>query len=367
MHQLTLALDLERFPRKPYCVDRNGEPLQIQTLARALTYRHLQCNPPHAAYWLVIDIDHPVISDPVSPVMAKIFNGDVPLPNFLVVNQETGTAHVFYALSRPVPRHDHDHIRAHRYLAAIEAALIREFGADAGYCNLVAKNPFHEHWRRIDLRPEPYTLHELEDYLDLKGPSKAEQLAAQIKEAEEQGERRNCRLFDRLRYHAYPLAKIYQEDATFEQWESYLDRAAHTLNDFRNPIDYMELKHIVRSVAKWTFYKYSGTLSPEAFSSLQAMRGRISAKSRAAAAEAKGSSISEQMKAVSHSRKVDDELVAVVHKLKAEGVKIAEISRRLGLSRPTIYAYLKKCQISNHSQTDPVRGADACALGSEEA
>lgn len=351
MHQLTLALDLERFPRKPYCVDRNGEPLQIQTLARALTYRHLQCNPPHAVYWLLIDIDNPVISDPVSPVMAKIFNGDVPLPNFLVVNQQSGTAHVYYALSRPVPRHDHDHIRAHRYLAAIEAALIREFGADAGYCNLVAKNPFHEHWRRIDLRSEPYTLHELEDYLDLKGPSKAEQRAAQLEEKSKQGEMRNCTLFDMLRFHAYPLAKMYQADATFEQWERYLDRAGDRLNrSFSNPLDYRELQHIVKSVAKWTYFKYTGTLSDEQFSSLQAWRGRISAKSRAAAAEEKGSSMSEQMK-----------------QLRAKRPSIGKPWEAMGISKSGYYKRkkqgtlgdVKKVDSTNHSQTDPVRGADA--------
>lgn len=298
MHQLTLALDLDRFPKKPYCVDRNGEPLQIQTLARALTYRHLQCNPPHAVYWLLIDIDNQVISDPVSPVMSKILNGDVPLPNFIVVNQQSGSAHVYYALSRPVPRHDHNQIKAHRYLAAIEAALIRELGADAGYCNLVAKNPFHDHWRRIDFRSEPYTLHELEDYLDLNGPSKSEQRAAQLEEASKQGEMRNCVTFDKLRFHAYPLVKMYREDgATFEQWESYLSRAADTLNDYRTPLDSRELKHIVRSVAKWTYFKYTGTLSDEQFSSLQSARGakggRISAKLRA---EKEGATYAENLR-----------------------------------------------------------------------
>jgi hypothetical protein len=343
MHQLTLALDLERFPRKPYCVDRNGEPLQIQTLAKALTYRHLQCNPPHAVYWVLIDIDDPVISDPVSPVMKKILDGGVPLPNFLVVNQQSGTAHIYYALARPVPRHDHNHIRAHRYVAAIEAALIRELGADAGYCNLVAKNPFHEHWRRIDLRSEPYTLHELEDYLNLKGPSKSEQREAQLEESRVKGEMRNCTLFDKLRFHAYPLAKTYQEDANFEQWERYLDRAADKLNsNLSNPLDYQELKHIIRSVARWTYYKYTGTLSHQQFSSLQAWRGRISAKARTAAAEAKGSSLSEQMKAVRRHAEIDKGRVAAAHKMKSEGVKVAEIARQLNLSRQTVYAYLKK-------------------------
>lgn len=325
MDQLTLALDLDRFPKKPYCVDFNGEPLKIQTLARALTYRHLQCNPPHAVYWLIIDIDNQVISDPVSPVMSKILNGDVPLPNFIVVNQESGSAHVYYALSRPVPRHDHGHIKAHRYLAAIEAALIRELGADAGYCNLVAKNPFHDHWRRIDFRSEPYTLHELEDYLDLSGPSKSEQRAAQLEEASKQGEMRNCVTFDKLRFHAYPLVKMYREDgATFEQWERYLSRAADTLNDYRTPLDSRELKHIVRSVAKWTYFKYTGTLSDEQFSRLQAERGakggRISAKSRSAAAEANGSSISEQMS-----------------QLRSKGVSDSEPWKALGISRATWY------------------------------
>jgi len=130
---------------------------------------------------------------------------------------------------------------------------------------------------------------------------------------------RNCTLFDMLRFHAYPLAKMYQADATFEQWERYLDRAGDRLNrSFSNPLDYRELK-------------YTGTLSDEQFSRLQAERGakggRISAKSRTAAAEAKGSSISEQMS-----------------QLRSKGVSDSEPWKALGISRATWYRRQKKSE-----------------------
>lgn len=296
MQQLNLfGFVPERLPRRPYCTNNLEHGVSIKPLARALTYKHLQMNPPHALCWIVVDIDAPVISDPISEQMKAIFDGKVPLPNYLAVNPANGHAHAYYALSRPVAKGDHASIKAMWYAASIEAALIKAFGADPCYAGLIAKNPVHQAWRRIDLRQEPYTLHELDDYLDLQGPDKSQQRAEAF--AEESSIRRNCQLFDRLRFHAYQHVKMYKADSSYDVWKRYLAAKADQYNDFMPALPQNEVKHLVQSVAKWTWTKYTGLLSDAQWSALQAHRGakggRISAKKRA---EAEGDAYVENLR-----------------------------------------------------------------------
>lgn len=91
-------------------------------------------------------------------------------------------------------------------------------------------------------------------------------------------------LFDRLRFHAYQHAMMYREDSDYITWKRYLTARATDFNgELGLPVN--ELKHLVQSVAKWTWTRYTGSLSDDAFSDLQAHRGakggRISAKVRA--------------------------------------------------------------------------------------
>jgi|SRR5450830_310084 len=280
MQQLDL-FSASRLPYRPFCANDLPGKLLMKELALALAYRHIQLNPPNAVHWIVIDIDSPVITDPISKQMKAILDGDVPTPNFLAVNPLNGRAHAYYALERAVAKGDHASMRAMRFVAAIESALIFALGGDPTYAGLIAKNPTHVDWRLIDLRSVPYTLHELEDGLDLSGPDKS----AQREEAKNAGcAGRNVMLFDRLRFHAYQHVRMYQEDSDYITWKRYLSaRAADFNDDLALPAN--EAKHLVQSVAKWTWTRYTGTLSNAAFSELQAYRGakggRISAKVRA--------------------------------------------------------------------------------------
>lgn len=286
MQQLDL-FGAERLPKKPWCTDDKSSGLDVYPLAKALAKRYLQFNPPHALYWIVLDVDAPIAlgdSEKPSEQMLAILDGQIPTPNFIVVNRENGHAHAFYALETAVAKGEHASQKALRYAAAIEAALIRGLGADACYTGLVAKNPCHEHWRLVNFRHEPYTLAELHDGLDLKGPSKSRMR----REAIGQGLGRNCELFDRLRYHAYKMVAMYREDATEAQWIRYIQGKAEDYNDFQIPLDAKEVRHVAKSVARWTWVHYSGQMSDAAFSKRQAVRGarggRISARSRESAA-----------------------------------------------------------------------------------
>ena len=79
-----------------------------------------------------------------------------------------------------------------KYAAAIENALRKKLGADAGYSGLICKNPNHLHWQITVWQPELYTLDWLADYLDLGVANDREILP-------DYGLGRNCTLFDKTR------------------------------------------------------------------------------------------------------------------------------------------------------------------------
>lgn len=338
MDQLSL-FSAERLPHKPWCTDDKESGLYVRPLSKALLRRFLQFNPPNALYWIVIDIDAPIALDNrevPSTQMLAILNGQVPAPNFLVANPANGHAHGFYALETAVAKGEHASHKALRYASAIEAALIRALGGDALYAGVVAKNPHHPDWRLWKLRNEPYTLAELHDSLDLRGPSKSKLR----KEAIGQGLGRNCDLFDKLRYHAYRHVEMYKADATESQWHRYCQAKAQDYNDFCPPLDANEVKHIAKSVAKWTWQHYTGQMSDKAFSKKQAFRGakggRISAKARAG-----GGNLSDKMKAIRACSPKNEDAIRQANELQAQGYAVTAIAAQLSVSRATIYKWLK--------------------------
>lgn len=319
-----------RLPRVPYCANTLPGKLLMKELVEALSYRHIQLNPPNALHWIVIDIDAPVITDPISPQMKAILDGDVPLPNFLTVNPENNHAHAYYALERAVAKGDFGTIKAMRYVAAIESALIFALDGDPTYAGLIAKNPTHVDWRLINLHPHAYTLHELEDGLDLSGPDKS----AQREEAKNAGcAGRNVMVFDRLRFHAYQHVMMYREDSDYMTWKRYLTARATDFNSAHNPpLPFNELKHLVQSVAKWTWTRYTGRLSDEDFSDLQAYRGarggRISAKSRAETAVLQGVTLAERMRELRKMNPSEGKGITKTKPWEAEGISRATWYRR---------------------------------------
>jgi hypothetical protein len=285
----------ERLPRSPYCTDDRQDGLVIRPLRTAIKKRYIQFNPPHALYWIVLDIDMPIIG---SLTMSKIIEGEIPQPNFLVENRKNGHAHAFFGLKTPVAKGNHASQRALNYVAAIEAALIRAFGADALYTNLISKNPLNPYWNLIDLRSELYTLGELHEKLDLSGPSKNTMRRITLEEAKTQGIARNCQMFNRIRSYAYQTVREYRQSTSLNEWQRLLISKAEIYNDFPAPLLPKELRHIVKSVARWTWSKYTAKSKAE-FSRLQAERGakggRASAQKRSADAGG-GDAFNEQMR-----------------------------------------------------------------------
>jgi replicase family protein len=101
-------------------------------------------------------------------------DANLPQPNLIMINPENGHAHTAYLLGTPVARHSAARVAPLRLFAAVERGIARRVGADRQYGGLISKNPLHRAWRVEARRQQPYSLHELSDWLfadDMKADS----------------------------------------------------------------------------------------------------------------------------------------------------------------------------------------------------
>ena len=306
-----LELFRERLPRKPYHTDELTTGLSIADVSRALGARYIQPNGPTHRHWIVFDVDQPAATLSWDDVGA-------PAPNITVTNRANGHAHLIYGLETPIRTAPDGNVAPLRYAAAIEAALREKLGADLGYSGLICKNPLHTHWLVQVWEPASYDLSWLADYLDLSPYNGRKQLPAY-------GLGRNCTLFEKTRQWAYKA--IRQGWPGYEAWLSaVIDRAIGYNVQFEPPLPANEVRHIAKSIAKWTHRN----LTPAGFSAVQAARG------------AKGGKVSKGGGRPSNSGKARADLLPEVLRLKGMGYSNRDIGEDLGISSSTVSLYLKR-------------------------
>ena len=311
MNRAQLDLFRERLPRKPYHTDEFTTGLSIADVSRALGARYIQPNGPTHRHWLVFDVDHAAATLSWDDVGA-------PAPNITVTNRANGHAHLIYGLETPIRTAPDGKVAPLRYAAAIEAALREKLGADLGYSGLICKNPLHTHWPVQVWEPASYDLSWLADYLDLSPYNGRKQLPAY-------GLGRNCTLFEKTRQWAYKA--IRQGWPGYEAWLSaVIDRAIGYNVQFEPPLPANEVRHIAKSIAKWTHRN----LTPAGFSAVQAARG------------AKGGKVSKGGGRPSNSGKARADLLPEVLRLKGMGYSNRDIGEDLGISSSTVSLYLKR-------------------------
>lgn len=251
-----LDLFRERLPAKPYHTDDLRAGLQVRSAERAALARYIQPNGPTHRFWLVYDIDRPGAAIDWS-------DRGAPPPSITAKNPENGHAHLIYGLKTSVRTASDAKSAPLRYAAAVDCALQRLLGADLGYSGLICKNPLHPHWQVTTWEPRLYTLADLDSWLDL------EPAQDRRKRLPDYGLGRNCNLFEQLRLWAYRA--IRQGWPDFEQWQAAcLDRALMYNAGFAAALDHQEVRHIARSVAKWTHQH----LDAASFSAWQVTQGR---------------------------------------------------------------------------------------------
>jgi len=253
----------DRLPRKPRCSnDPSAYGTRVLPLPLALGHRYIQYNRPGKVAYLVFDVDRP------GAVFAWL-DANLPPPNWTVENPANRHAHLVYVLVDPVVTSSKEHQGPARYVGAIETAFTNALRADAGFTAGITKNPLHSSWRTEVLRPTPYTLAELAEYVKLKGLTR--------RRLRIEGMRgRNCELFDAVRLWAYRQMLPFRLGGTFDAWHDHVRAEAHARNAFVDAasLPFREVDHIAKSIAGWTWKKYTGCGAvTDEFRTTQARRG----------------------------------------------------------------------------------------------
>ena len=303
-----IQLFQENLPFKPYATDDLTRGLSICNKKNAIQKRYLQHNPPAKIHWLVFDCDKANALE-VATQLAHC-----PAPNFEVVNPANGHSHLFYGLAAPVVRTDAARAKPLRYLASVEYALRETLGGDLGYAGLVSKNPLNASWRVIEHQPSLWELGELAEFLNL--PAKLPKKALAV------GLGRNCALFETVRRWAYKSVLGYRMTSNQETFAKAVYDACESLNTFPEPLPLAEVKATAKSVAKWTWKHYTGRLTNEQFSKVQATRAK------------KG-------KGVARYQHSAIERAAVVAQARRPGANIVEVAKANGISKTALYRWLK--------------------------
>lgn len=265
--QITSGLWLDRY-QLPWPLATNNFETGVYQLPRekALARRNLQINPRSHVFNVVIDVDHP-------DAMLRAFSTELPKPHW-VSESPSGHAHVGYMLKIPV-RRDNVNRRPEYLLAQVERSLIRELGGDPAYNGLLTKNPMHPDWETRWGATELSTLANMAQQLKLE-PNPTRHVIS----LDDGCTGRNTAMFDSTRTWAYGAIRNYWEDGPRLFAAVTHDHATMLNAQLPNPLSAAEVKGIAKSVAGWTWGKFS----QDTFNEIQTARSRKAARVRTAKA-----------------------------------------------------------------------------------
>lgn len=268
----------ERLQRSPRCTDDYSFGTVIRCKATAIKHRYIQPNTPRMVNQLVFDVDRP---DGVE----AWYTENLPPPSIIIQNTANGHCHYIYELKAPVSKSAASRRKPIQWLAAIEAVMVDRIGADIAYSGQLCKTPNHSDWQTLEPCHEAiYDLHDLTESLDLSIENVGR--ITNKRKGIRVGLGRNVELFDRSRYWAYEWVGEYRAAKTIDQWHSAALHHCESLNTFATPLPACEVRAIARSIARWTWNKYTGRLSNEEFSKRQSKRARTRGKTMMANIEA---------------------------------------------------------------------------------
>lgn len=302
LHEQPDLFATDRWPRRPYCSDDLQFGLKIRSLSQALTKSYIQVNPPRLRVWSMFDIDR-------AGAAVAWEDADLPPPSWITQNRENGHAHLVYGLSVPVLV---DGLGARdaplRYLSGIESMMRAKLRADEGFSGLITKNPLHPLWRTLRGPTMGYELGELAQWL----PGLEKHIVR--RNPEENGLGRNLTVFDETRAWAYRAIRPYWGTG-LQGWNCWLAAcngyALGRNGEFPSPMDPLEVWHIAKSVAKWTWRNTTF----QSFSAYQAAQGAKGGRAKAKAYEDRAAS---------------------ARVMRASGLTQAAIAAELGVTERTI-------------------------------
>jgi hypothetical protein len=232
----------EQLAYKPWCGDDKAARL-VRPKASAVTKPYIAPNSPSLISWLVFDLDHS---------NSWIWEDkNLPEPNLIVSTAKTGRSHLYYAIS-PVCMSDNARQKPIEYMNAVYRGLAQALDADEAYTGRIAKNPLCPHWRTLELHSYQYNLDDLAEVV--KPISKPFFTPQDFEDVEG----RNSTLFLQLRYWAYTQVLRAKSTGSYDQWLDEVMTRAYSLSHVEIDFRENEIEGVARSVAKWTWNKYTG-------------------------------------------------------------------------------------------------------------
>ena len=306
----------QNLPHKPYCTDELGAGLIIRQKKTAIQMPYIQHNPPCFISSLVFDVD-------TSDAYFSWFDANLPPPTWIAKNSQNGHAHIGYMLLAPVCTTHRAKQNVIQYLAKIEQAYSLALGADRGYTGLITKNPCHGTWENHTFGVQPYDLNYLADFVELQ------ELKTDLKEVSGLG--RNCMMFDNVRFWAYEAIRAFIS-GSYDVWHrEVLNVAINANGAFLDPLPYSAVNATAKSIARWVWRNH--TAAHAKFIERQTAKGR------------KGGLSSDS----SHGGKARSAQYSDIRqealKLHIMGLSVTKIANQLGISRPSVYAYLKSVKV----------------------
>lgn len=322
------------WPKKPYC-SNDKQARFIRKLDRAITFSHIQPNPPDLCAWLVFDLDR-------EGAAFAWEDAGLPQPTWIAINPQNGHAHLCWGLKTPV-RMAGEHVREApiRYLNAIKRAFCKALGADEHYAGLMTKNPFHPDWKIIWGSRPLYEMEYLAEHVELSSERKANAASA-LQDGHETG--RNVLIFNEVRHWAYHHIKQYRKQS-FEVWQDVIHSQIEKRNAaLPSPLPHNELRHIGRSISRWVWRK-----DAQAY-----QKFCLTQRTRAAKA----------VKARQKARQPREEAARTFWQ---QGCTAKQLAARFEISRSTAYRWIKKFSHDPKSDNSAVASSfkDQSAAGQE--
>jgi hypothetical protein len=213
---------------------------KVRYLESAIKHLYIRPNTFNSISWLIFDIDRATSLDELRHDIIA------PEPTLFVQNPANNRAHVFYLIDTAIHKNSHSSQKALKFLKAVEDGLIDKLQSDVGFNGVLGKNPLHPHWIVQPTFARAYDLHSLSEYVDLNSP---------VIESTSLG--KNVSIFESVSKWSYRA--IRQGWPKFDQWyNAVLHRVEMVNAQFTGErLDYSEYKHIAKSIATWTFSRFS--------------------------------------------------------------------------------------------------------------
>lgn len=300
---------------KAQCADvfQTGAVKWLPT-SEALQRRHIMVPHEWRKHFLAFDIDRP-------GAMIAHEDVDLPAPTYVMVNPTNGHGHLLYQLESPVLVGQRS--KPQEFYADVNVCLVHQLKADPGYVGRFCKTPGHQDWETI-CTGRLYSLGELLEYATVTSDQARREIEA-ARAANPDGSR-HWALFNELRRWAYDRLSWFKQNADIDQFrEAATEEAAKLCSTTirlqipgKRPLAANKQGYVVSSVVRWAWNKYDPTsrMSDDEFRKLQ--QARIN-------------------KRWSGYASLRDEAI----ELHQSGMSKADISRKLGVHRNTVSAWLR--------------------------